>query len=194
MRKSLIAIAMTGFANAAVAGEITSVYTDLVVERDCTTYSAAPEDEPSRDMACSGYRGYPVLLSHGDLRESVFFGFPPAGRLPWESFPGFNSAGSKIEWRIEAEGDRRVPLAAILRWSVSTNPDRPEEVTHVLVVSKVAQIAERDGCVIGLVKASGNPNANKAARKIADEKARTFNCGADKPEPLLGFERVLPPQ
>lgn len=190
MRKSLIVIAMTSLAQAAAAGEISSVYTDLVVERDCTTYYTAPEGEPSWDKACSGYRGYPVLLSHGDLRESMFFGFPPSARRSWESFYGFNYAGSKIEWRVEAEGDRAIPFAAIIRWSISTNADHPEEVTQVLVVSKVAQMAERNGCVIGLVMATGNLNANDEARKIADEKARTSTCGIDKPAPLLGFYRA----
>jgi hypothetical protein len=191
MRKSLIAIAATAlFAQPATAGEVSSVYTDLVVERDCTEYYTAPEGEPSWDKVCSGYRGYPVLLSHGDLRESVFFGFPPAGQPSWESFHAFNYAGSKIEWRVEAEGNRTIPFAAIIRWSISTDPDKPKAVTQALVVAKVAQMAERDGCVIGLVMANGNPIANEEARKIADEKAKSFACGTDKPAPLLGFYRA----
>ena len=193
MRMALIAIAAIGFAQTSFAGEISSEYTDLVAKRDCTTYYASPDGEPSRDMACSGYRGYPVLLSHGDLRESVFFGFPPAGSLPWESFPAWNYAGSKIEWRVDTDGDRRIPFAAILRWSVSTDPARPKKVTQVLVISKVAQMQDRNGCVIGLVMASGNPAANGEARRIADEKAKTFACGTDKPDPLLGFYRVVRP-
>nr|WP_206078597.1 hypothetical protein [Mesorhizobium camelthorni] len=40
--------------------------------------------------------------------------------------------------------------------------------------------AERDGYAVGLVVATGNPKANETARKIADEPARNFACGADE--------------
>jgi hypothetical protein len=158
MRTTLIAGAVTGFAQASAAGEISSVYTDLVIERDCTTYYTSPKDgsEPFGEMTCSGYRGYPVLLSYGDARVSMFFGFPPVGDRPRrESFNGFNSPGTdrqfsraKIEWRVETEGDRSIPFATILRWSVTINPDPLVKDEQVLVVSKVAQMAERNGCVI----------------------------------------------
>jgi hypothetical protein len=180
MRKFLAVLAATGFGSATHAGEISSAYTDLVAEKDCVTYAAAEEGHGDwADMTCAGYRGYPLLLSHGDARETVFYGFPPAGGRPWESFSAFNSAGPKIEWRLETNGDRSVPFAAIHRWSVS-NPEDPDKQIEVLVVSKVAQIAERDGCVVGLVVATGNSKANDTARKIADEQARTFACGADE--------------
>ena len=35
------------------------------------------------------------------------------------------------------------------------------------------------GCTVGLVATEGNPNANDEARKIADEKAKAFQCGKD---------------
>ena len=35
-------------------------------------------------------------------------------------------------------------------------------------------------CHVGYVDARANPDANEVARKIADEKARTFKCGKDK--------------
>ena len=103
-----------------------------------------------------------------DLRESVYYGFPPAGDLApaWESFSAFNSSGPKIEWRIDREDGRAVPFATIHRRMVS-DPEDPEARTEVLVVSKVAQIHERDGCTVGLVLATGNPGANEMARSIA---------------------------
>ncbi|MGO4841508.1 hypothetical protein AB4144_55540, partial [Rhizobiaceae sp. 2RAB30] len=55
----------------------------------------------------------------------------------------------------------------------------------------VGQIGERDGCAVGLVMATGNPKANETARKIADEQARTFACGADE-RVLVGGEPPLP--
>jgi hypothetical protein len=180
MRKFLAMLAVTGFSSAAHAGEISSVYTDLVAEKDCVTYSAAEDGEGDwANLACAGYRGYPVLIAYDDVRESVFYGFPPTEDLPWESFSAFNSAGPKIEWRIETNGDQGVPFATIHRWSVS-DPEDPDKKIEVLVVSKVGQMAERDGCVVGLVVATGNPKANDTARKIADEQTKTFACGADE--------------
>ncbi|BCH22012.1 hypothetical protein MesoLjLc_16360 [Mesorhizobium sp. L-8-10] len=176
----------------AEAGEITSTYTDLDTGRDCTTFAMNAEEGQFANMVCNGYRGYPVIIYSADLRESVFYGFPPAGDLAptWESFAAFNSTGPKVEWRIEENGDLRIPFATIHRWSVS-NPEDPDRQVEVLVVAKVGQIAERDGCVVGLVMATGNTKANETARRIADEQARGFACGADE-RVLVGGELSVP--
>ncbi len=166
------------------AQAISSAYTDLVVEDHCTTFAAAAPDEGGdwANLVCNGYRGYPVFVFYGDARESLFYGFPPAGDLApaWESFDGFNSTGPKIEWRLETRGDRSVPFATIHRWFVS-DPEDPEEQVQVLVVAKVGQPHERDGCAVGYVVAQGNGDANAKARRIADAVAREFVCGADQP-------------
>jgi hypothetical protein len=127
-----------------------------------------------------------VIVYSGDLRESVFYGFPPESDHVWETFAAFNSSGSKIEWRIAVEGDRKVPFAAIHRWSVSADPDDPEQKTEVLVVEKVGQVEKHEGCAVGYVVATGNPRANETARKIADEQVRDFACGADEPVQVEG--------
>ena len=36
-------------------------------------------------------------------------------------------------------------------------------------------------CRVGYVDARANPDANVLAQKIADEHARSFKCGSDKP-------------
>jgi 1,4-dihydroxy-2-naphthoyl-CoA synthase len=97
----------------------------------------------------------------------------------WESFTAFNASTGKVEWRIETDGDVAVPFAAIHRRSVS-NADNPDKSTEVLLVSKVAQPEAREGCTVGVVLATGNPQANDQARRIADEKARAFQCGKDQ--------------
>src|SRR5688572_24674787 len=109
MHKPLTAIVMTGMVHVATEGEISSAYTDLVIERDCTIY-AASRNEGWAEMVCSGYRGYPVLVSHGDLRDSVSFGFPPASHQLFESFAAFNSVVPKVEWRIETDANRGIPF------------------------------------------------------------------------------------
>ena len=100
--------------------------------------------------------------------------------------------GPKIEWRVAKDGDRTIPFATIHRWSVS-DPEDAEKQVEVLVVEKVGQIGEQDGCAVGLVLATGNPKANETARKIADEQARGFACGGDERvlvgEPMPTFDR-----
>jgi hypothetical protein len=183
VKATVYGLAFLGLCQAAGAAEIASEYTDLDAAKHCTVFAAAEEGEGDwANLVCAGYRGYPVIIYSADLRESIFYGFPPAGDLApaWESFAAFNSAGPKIEWRIEKDGDRTLPFATIHRWSVNDDPDDPEQKTEVLVVAKVSQVAERDGCAVGLVVATGNPKANETARNIADEQARDFACGADE--------------
>ena len=195
-RLGLAALVLAGLCHAAAAGEISSAYTDIDAEKDCTTFASAAEGEGEwANLVCNGYRGYPVLIYSGDLRESVFYGFPPGGDLApaWESFSAFNSTGARIEWRIDTDNGRSVPFAAIHRWFVSADPENPDKQIEVLVVEKVGQMHERDGCAVGLVLATGNPEANEAARKIADERARNFSCGVDKRvivgDPMPDFSR-----
>lgn len=172
------AILLSG--QSAIAGEISSAYTDINTDKNCSIFSANEEGGEFANFVCDGWRGYPVLIFSGDLREALFYGYPPQDLRAWESFSAFNSAGPKIEWRINTEGSASVPFATIHRWFVSDNPDKPEKKTEVLIVSKVGQVEERDGCTIGLVLATGKVNANEAARKLADERARGFACGTDK--------------
>jgi hypothetical protein len=194
VRKVFCCLALSSFWSFAHAAGISSVYTEINPDKDCTVFASAEEGEGDwANLVCTGYRGYPVIIYSADLRESVFYGFPPAGDLApaWESFAAFNSTGPKIEWRVVGEGSQAIPFATIHRWFVSNDPDDPEKKTEVLVVAKVGQIAERDGCAVGLVVATGNPKANETARKIADEQARDFACGADE-RVLVGGDSPLP--
>jgi hypothetical protein len=182
MRSLLIPLTLAVLCQAAHAGDISSAYTDLDSKKDCVTYAQAGErDGDWADLACSGYRGYPVLIAYDDDRESLFYGFPPGSDMTsaWESFSAFNSSGTRVEWRIETTGDKAVPFAVIHRRTVS-NPEDEKKSTEVLLVAKVSQMDARDGCTVGLVLATGNPQANDQARKLADEKARTFVCGKDR--------------
>ncbi|TPK64851.1 MULTISPECIES: hypothetical protein [unclassified Mesorhizobium] len=182
MRSLVLPLVLASVCQAAHAGEISSASTDLDWKNDCVTYAQAGDgDGDWADLACSGYRGYPVLIAYDDARESLFYGFPPGGDMTsvWESFSGFNSSGARIEWRIETDGDKAVPFAVIHRRSIS-NPEDEKKPTDVLLVSKVAQMDARDGCTVALVLATGNPAANDQARKLADEKARSFACGKDR--------------
>ncbi|MBL0933165.1 MAG: hypothetical protein IBJ07_00295 [Rhizobiaceae bacterium] len=163
--------------------EIVSEYTDFDADSDCSVHRAAEEgDGDWADLACAGYRGYPVLLSYTDLRETIFYGLPPEGEMPRQpGFHPFNHAGPRIEWRIDRQERGETPFAAIHRWFVAADGEGAADV-EILVVSKVSGLEDREGCFVGYVMASGNPNANAAAREIADEKARGFACSTDAPE------------
>jgi len=189
---------LLGLSPGAARAEIISAYSDLDAERDCTVFSAAEDGEGDwADMVCNGYRGYPVFIYYGDAREALFYGFPPGGDLApaWESFDAFNASGPKIEWRIDDSSGRPIPFATIHRWFVNADPEDPEAKVEVLVVEKVGQPQERDGCAVGYVVATGNPGANDKARRMADG-ARDFACGADQPAidqgtvPVPSFNRV----
>jgi hypothetical protein len=193
MRNVLLTAIFAALAMPAAAAEVRSEYTDVDLEKGCSTFDIATEGDESANLACNGWRGYPVLIYQGDLRESVVYGFPPAGEHKWESFAPFNATGAKIEWRIEKDGDKEIPFATIHRWHVS-NPEDPDKGVEVLVVEKVGQIGEQQSCAVGLVVATGNPQANDTARRIADEQVRTFVCGADERvivgDPMPDFYRA----
>jgi len=196
MKKLPVAALLLGsFCQPVLADTVFSTYSDLDPESDCTVFAAAAEgDGEWANLVCNGYRGYPVFLYSADLRESAFYGFTPGGDLAptWESFTAFNSVGPKIEWRLETVNELPTPFATIHRRTVSGDGD-PGGTIEVLVVSKVGQVYSREGCVVGLVLASGHPEANETARAVADERARDFACGSDKPvslgEPMPAFRR-----
>ncbi|GAA4123395.1 hypothetical protein ACFFTN_07625 [Aminobacter aganoensis] len=182
MRKLVLAGVLAMPWPVAAAEEISSAYTEIRTEQDCVTYEKAGADDGDfANFACAGYRGYPVLMFTGDLRESMYYGFPPANLdgVPWQSFGTFNSTGGRIEWRISSHDGLSVPFATIHRWYVQDEASDAKQI-EVLVVAKVGQPGKADGCAVGLVLATGKPNANELARKIADEQARDFACGADE--------------
>ena len=199
MRLLSLLAAFAFAATPSAADEIFSAYTDLDTDRDCSVFEVNEEGGEFVNLLCNGWKGYPVMIFAGDLREMMFYGYPPEGDLPpaWESFGAFNSTGPKIEWRIAKDGEVEIPFATIHRWFVS-DPENAEKKTEVLAVAKVGQVSAREGCTVGLVVASGNPAANETARKIADESARTFRCGKDKriesagKVPLPDFYRQKP--
>ena len=182
-RIAQVAVILSGliFAISVSAGEISSEYTKLDTGKDCSVFAAAGEDDGDwANLTCNGFRGYPVLIYYGDLRESLHYGFPPGGDLAprWESFGGFNSTSGTIEWRVEGSDNGPEPFATIHRWTVSDINSDGE--IQVLVVEKVAAPG-RDGCVVGYVVATGNKNANQQARDVADDFAGDFACFVDEP-------------
>lgn len=182
MRRTLVGMICLAGTIGAARSEIVSEYTEFDTQRTCTVTRASDEgDGDWADLVCDGYRGYPVLLTYSDLRETAFYGFLPGGEIPRQpGFHPFNRAGPRIEWRIDRQERVAQPYAAIHRWFVSAGEDGVRD-TEILVVSKVATLEDRSGCVVGYVMGTGNPQANEEARRIADENARSFACGTEAP-------------
>ena len=156
-----------------------NTYTKIDFDKSCTIID---QYEQGLNAICSGYTGYPVLFSEGDLRQMVRFGHIAKLGDQWESFGQFNRANDTVEWRIK---DKK-PYAAILRYFIENSNDngeyKKELEGQVLVVSTVGTHDKPTSCVVGYVDARANKNANKLSQELADTKARNFICGKDKPE------------
>ena len=159
--------------SAASASEFKSVYTKFDLNKCRQTQK--PDDQVFEgSWACKGIAGYNVFVSAADARDMVSFGKSDANNCAGlKSFGSFNSAGNQIEWRIK-DGK---PIAAILRWTVSIDPEDSTKHATWLVVSK---LGHGTSCQMHYV-AGAFPNANEAARQAADDKAGSFNCETDRP-------------
>lgn len=167
-----------------------SAYTRLNFDDGSCKPVGKPSTQEDQDLGvtallCPGYKNYPVQFDSDDERETVHYGDPATATTDsaWESFVPFNSIANKFEWRLE----NGKPFAAIHRFMISTGEEAPASDTgkepvkwQVLVVSKVGQPGGPAGCVVGLVDATENKNANELARNVADEMAPGFKCGRDK--------------
>jgi hypothetical protein len=163
----------------AASQTVTRAYTQF--DSDKCRHTKGRDVEDYGSWLCPGHDGIAVRLSAGDQRMHVSFGRnaerEPAAR---ETFPRFNSAyKGTIEWRIETPaGGKPRAFAAILRWSVKLEDDERDTTGRVLVVTR---LGPGGVCHVGYVDARANPNANELAQQLADEKARGFKCGTDKP-------------
>lgn len=171
---------------AATAAE--SAYTKLDFDTGCAWKEPESEEEAQMggEAVCKGLEGYPVYFAESDLRQFTAYG-PVADPFAFPTgFAQWNSVNETVEWRIE-DGK---PFATIHRWFIDNiNPDTgaAEEAFRgqVLVISTVADPdapqAERVSCVVGLVDALANRDANVLARVVADDYANGFLCGVDQP-------------
>lgn len=174
----LACILLVGLTIPAVATE--SVYTKTDFDKDCKVIE---EDETGGVSAvCPGYQDYQIHFAEGDLRQSAFYGFVGQWHAAgaFESFGPFNRASPTVEWRL----DNGRPFATIRRWFVSAGEDakgKPLPDIQVLVVSRVAQKDDGEGCIVAYVEATATPNANEVARAAAEDEGRNFACRYSEP-------------
>jgi hypothetical protein len=183
--------------NAASAGETSSAYTKIDLRRQCS-HARGTEVEDYGSWRCEGYAGVAVWLGGGDQHMYVSFGSNAAKEIAaGETLAPFNDFyEGVIEWRLERQPDGTArPFATIARWNVRRPSDGASGKTsgRVLVVTR---LGPGGVCHVGYVDARANADANDLAREIADQRARVFRCGMDKPvifgEREKGFALVSP--
>ena len=166
------------FSAPAAAQSIESVYTAL--DLDKCRHTQGKQEEDYGEWRCNGYGGIAVHVSAGDQRSYVSYGRnaknEPAAK---QTLASFNGEGEKIEWRAERGADKKLkPFATIMRWSTTVSSSDEPVRGEMLVVTR---LAPGGVCHVGYVDGKANPDANALAQKIADEHARKFRCGTDKP-------------
>jgi len=173
-----LSLAMPGVIN---ASSIESSYTKLDFEKECTIDGPA-KDEDEAGMGgsyiCSIDNTPIIFFQEGDMRQSAGFGAPKQ----FQTFGPFNHMNTTIEWR----SINNKPFAAIVRWFIANmnhdtgNFDKSLE-AQVLVVHRVAANPDDLTCIVALVDARANRNANQLAREVADTLTSLFDCRADRP-------------
>ena len=172
-----LAIAAAAFATPAHAA-FNSAYTDIDLD-ECLVLDA---DDFGASWSCPGYKGYPLMVTEGDLRFSLIYGFG-ARMADGQTLPPFNRLGEKLEWRLSNELGRWMPIATIVRY-YTADPETGEDKGQVLVVT---QLVEGNSCHIAYIDALANKDANELARAAAD-KAGDFDCANDEVEIIGKFE------
>jgi hypothetical protein len=186
MKSVALAIVSVLLASAPAASQsIGYVYTKFDAKK--CKHTKGRDDEDYGSWLCPGYKNFPVRLSAGDQRMYVTFGRLSDDNIAsTETFPGFNDVyEGTVEWRIEKRaGGKERPFATILRWNLVTAEDQ-EKATGPIKPSGRVLVVTRLGpggtCHVGYVDGRSK-DANEHARKLADERARTFKCVKDKAE------------
>lgn len=141
-----------------------SLYTSLEAKQ-CRTIKTETTGAGDYEGRCRGVYGYSLLLLEGDLRQNVIVVTPKGARHSldlWDVVSGgFSYVGPRAEWRI-----KKSPVALILRYNASEDPEHPNRKTSYLVVVKITR---DEICVTD--KISGGAKANTAARSAADNAA-----------------------
>lgn len=175
-RLTFLALGLALFAGTAQAQDWRSEYTEIDLSQ-CTMVS---QYELGASWTCPGYRGYPLVISEGDLRFFVSYG-PDAlhENAKRQTLPPFNTIGDTLEWLIADRSEiGPIPEATILRYYLdAVQPGTPEG--QVLVVTK---LEVGNTCHVAYIDARANADANTLARQAAARLVPAFDCETMQPE------------
>lgn len=153
------------------AQKMTSVYTSLN-DKKCKTLESNVNEGGSYLGECAGTSGYKLQISEGDLRQSVNVIAPNKksfnlglGRVS----SAFSAVGERAEWRVKG----KTPMALIVRFNASENPDDTNKMTSYLIVSK---ITKNEVCIVDVFKPGKSQNllAQKSADSAIGKPCKTF--------------------
>lgn len=166
LRSLIYLIATLACTATAVAQSNRSVYTPLG-DKDCRKIKSAEAGDDGYEGRCRGTAGYSLLLREGDLRQNLTV-ITPQGKQHsldlWSVVSGaFSSVGPKAEWRLAPQKGKLVPVALIIRYNASEDPESPNKITSYLAVAK---ITPTEICITE--KISPGYKANEDARRAAD--------------------------
>jgi hypothetical protein len=147
--------------------KIVSVYTSLD-DKSCKTLESKTENTGWYRGEGKGAGGYKLQVTEDDLRQSVDVVAPNKQKyeldFPGHVSGGFSSVGARAEWRVSRRGKTVLPIALIIRFNASENPENSSIITSYLVITK---ITKNQICITKIVKPGAK--ANEEARKLADE-------------------------
>ena len=146
-----------------------SLYTPLD-DKQCRTIKIETTGAGDYEGLCRGVAGYSLTLLEGDLRQNIIVNTPKGTKHSLDLWSvisgGFSSVGPKAEWRMTNQKGKLSPVALIIRYNASENPDNPDQRTSYLAVAK---ITPTEICITD--KISPGANANVDARRAADSAA-----------------------
>lgn len=133
-------------------------------DADCTVLDRDAESG-SVLMQCPGVAGFTLRLHDSDARMSLDVVAPNGPPQPLDFWSvgsaGFSHLGDQAEWRFAPGAE--TPGALIVRFDAFEQPERPQQATSYLLVSKVATTGS---CVV--TKIPPGPAQNEQARAMAD--------------------------
>lgn len=146
------------------AAELTGAATPL-----SESFCAQSGEAEATLLRCPGPAGVDAFIHTQSGISSISLGDPIEGFV---SIGQGNRLGSTMEWR-SADGR---PFAGIVRFRLpgEAGGDRLGDIFAIL---KPAE-SGRAGCLVAMVDGSVNPQGRDLARRIADERAASFVCGA----------------
>jgi hypothetical protein len=154
----------------ASAQGVQSIYTKLN-GKQCKIIEEDEESAGYMLERCPGVAGYKLHVRSQDLRQGVSVIKPDGSEhelnLGYIGGGGFSFIGDKAEWRVRRERGKLVPIALILRITVSQyrGADDSKDIPYLTVT----KITPQKICMLEPTPAGRN--ANVAARRLADDSA-----------------------
>ena len=173
MRKKnslLLILALLASGVIASAQGIQSVYTNLS-GKGCKTIEEDAEAAGYMVQLCPGVAGYKLEVDSQDLRQGVTVISPDGSKhelnLGYIGGGAFSFLGNKAEWRVKRVKGKLVPIALIMRFSVSEQQEdgNSKDIPHLTVT----KITPQKICLLEPTRAGRN--ANLEARRLADNSA-----------------------